>query len=159
MSELFANYANFILFIHVFAALFWVGGMLAIRLAVHPALQHIEDPKVRLARTLEILKYFFSYVVFMIILLLASAIIMAVGLGFKGTPLNSVVLVKEGIWTIMTILFTIIYIRRNQAEKLFISGDLAGAKQKLAPIATYLIPINIALGIAALYFGGVLRGF
>ena len=159
MSELFANYANFILFIHVFAALFWVGGMLAIRLAVHPALQHIEDPKVRLARTLEILKYFFSYVIFMIILLLASAIIMAVGLGFKGTPLYSVVLVKEGIWTIMTILFTIIYIRRNQAEKLFVSGDLAGAKQKLAPIATYLIPINIALGIAALYFGGVLRGF
>jgi len=159
MSELFANYANFILFVHVFAALFWVGGMLAIRLAVHPALQHIEDPTVRLARTLEVLKYFFSYVVFMIILLLASAIIMAVGLGFKGTPLYSVVLVKEGIWTIMTILFTIIYIRRNQAEKLFISGDLAGAKQKLAPIATYLIPINIALGITALYFGGVLRGF
>ncbi len=159
MSELFANYANFILFVHVFAALFWVGGMLAIRLAVHPALQHIEDPKVRLARTLEILKYFFSYVVFMIILLLASAIIMAVGLGFKGTPLYSVVLVKEGIWTIMTILFIIIYIRRDQAEKLFVSGDLAGAKQKLAPIATYLIPINIALGIAALYFGGVLRGF
>ena len=159
MSELFANYANFILFVHVFSALFWVGGMLAIRLAVHPPLQHIEDPKVRLARTLEILKYFFSYVVFMIILLLASAIIMAVGLGFKGTPLYSVVLVKEGIWTIMTIVFTIIYIRRNQAEKLFISGDLAGAKQKLSPIATYLIPLNIALGIAALYFGGTLRGF
>ena len=159
MSDFFANYANFILFVHVFAALFWVGGMLAIRLAVHPALQHIEDPNIRLARTLEILKYFFSYVVFMIILLLASAIIMAVGLGFKGTPLYSVVLVKEAIWVIMVIVFTIIYIRRNQAEKLFIGGDLAGAKAKLAPIATYLIPINIALGIAALYFGGILRGF
>ena len=159
MSEFFANYANFILFVHVFAALFWVGGMLAIRLAVHPALQHIEDPNIRLARTLEILKYFFSYVIFMIILLLASAIVMAVGLGFKGTPLYSIVLVKEAIWVIMVIVFTIIYIRRNQAEKLFIGGDLAGAKQKLAPIATYLIPINIALGIAALYFGGILRGF
>ncbi|MEN8146029.1 MAG: hypothetical protein ABFR02_00255 [Campylobacterota bacterium] len=159
MSELFANYANFILFVHVFAALFWVGGMLAIRLAVHPALQHIEDPKIRLARTLEILKNFFSYVIFMIILLLASAVIMAVGLGFKGTPLYSIVLVKEAIWAIMVIVFIIIYIRRNQAEKLFIGGDLGGAKQKLAPIATYLIPINIALGIAALYFGGILRGF
>ncbi len=159
MSELFANYANFILFVHVFAAIFWVGGMLAIRLAVHPALQHIEDPKVRLARTLEILKNFFSYVVLMIVLLLASAIVMAVGLGFKGTPLYNIVLVKEAIWAIMVIVFTIIYIRRNQAEKLFIGGDLAGAKQKLAPIATYLIPINIALGVAALYFGGTLRGF
>jgi len=159
MSELFANYANFILFVHVFAAIFWVGGMLAIRLAVHPALQHIEDPKVRLARTLEILKNFFSYVILMIILLLASAIIMAVGLGFKGTPLYTIVLVKEAIWAIMVIVFIIIYVRRNQAEKLFISGDLVGAKQKLSPIATYLIPINIALGIAALYFGGTLRGF
>ena len=159
MSELFANYANFILFVHVFAAIFWVGGMLAIRLAVHPALQHIEDPNIRLARTLEILKNFFSYVVLMIVLLLASAIVMAVGLGFKGTPLYNIVLVKEAIWAIMVIVFTIIYIRRNQAEKLFIGGDLAGAKQKLAPIATYLIPINIALGVAALYFGGTLRGF
>ncbi len=159
MNELFANYANFILFVHVFAAIFWVGGMLAIRLAVHPALQHIEDPNIRLARTLEILKNFFSYVIFMIVLLLASAIVMAVGLGFKGTPLYNIVLVKEAIWAIMVIVFTIIYIRRNQAEKLFIGGDLAGAKQKLAPIATYLIPINIALGIAALYFGGTLRGF
>ena len=159
MSELFANYANFILFVHVFAAIFWVGGMLAIRLAVHPALQHIEDPKIRLARTLEILKNFFSYVILMIVLLLASAVIMAVGLGFKGTPLYSIVLVKEAIWAIMVIVFIIIYIRRNQAEKLFIGGDLAGAKQKLAPISTYLIPLNIALGIAALYFGGTLRGF
>ncbi len=159
MSEFFANYANFILFVHVFAALFWVGGMLAIRLAVHPALQHIEDPKVRLARTLEILKNFFSYVILMIVLLLASAVIMAVGLGFKGTPLYNIVLVKEAIWAIMVIVFIIIYIRRNQAEKLFIGGDLAGAKQKLAPISTYLIPLNIALGIAALYFGGTLRGF
>lgn len=159
MSELFANYANFILFVHVFSAIFWVGGMLAIRLAVHPALQHIEDPTIRLARTLEILKTFFSYVVVMIILLLASAIIMAVGMGFKGTPLYTIVLVKEAIWTIMTVVFAVIYVRRNQAEKLFISGDLPGAKKKLAPIATYLIPINIALGIAALYFGGTLRGF
>ncbi len=159
MSELFANYANFILFVHVFAAIFWVGGMMAIRLAVHPALQHIEDPTIRLARTLEILKTFFSYVIVMIVLLLASAIIMAVGLGFKGTPLYTIVLVKEAIWAIMVIVFIIIYLRRNQAEKLFISGDLAGAKQKLSPIATYLIPINIALGIAALYFGGTLRGF
>ena len=159
MTELFSNYANIILFVHVFAALFWVGGMLAIRLAVHPALQNIEDPNIRLARTLEILKRFFSYVILMIILLLASAIIMSVGLGFKGTPLYKVVLVKEGIWTLMAVIFAIIYIRRNQAEKLFISGDLAGAKAKLAPIATYLIPINIALGIGALYFGGILRGF
>ena len=159
MSELFANYANFILFVHVFAAIFWVGGMLAIRLAVHPALQHIEDPKIRLARTLEILKNFFSYVILMIVLLLASAVIMAVGLGFKGTPLYNIVLVKEAIWAIMVIVFIIIYIRRNQAEKLFIGGDLAGAKAKLAPISTYLIPLNIALGIAALYFGGTLRGF
>ncbi len=159
--EFFGNYAGIILFFHVFSAIFWVGGMMAIRLAVHPSLQHIEDKTIRLARTLEILKNFFSLVIPLIVVLIATAGTMAIGLGFKhGDPsLYMVVHVKEGIWTLMVVIFAIIYIKRNKAEKLFISGDIDGAGEILKPISTYLIPINIAFGMAALYFGGVLRGF
>jgi len=159
--DFFNNNANMILFIHVMGAMVWVGGMIAIRFAVHPVLQQIEDSNIRLSKTLNIMKNFFNIVKVFIGLIVLSAVFMAVGLGFKESDpmLYQVVHIKEAIWTIMTILFTIMYLRRNKAEKYFISGDLSGAKEQLMPLSKWMIPLNIALGLFALILGGVLRGF
>ena len=161
MQELFQNYSAWVLFFHVAAAMVWVGGMIAIRFAVHPAMQHIEEPKVKLARTLELLGNFFTLVIAMIVILLFTGLIMSFGLNFKeGDPhLYKLTHVKEGIWLLMTLIFAVIYHRRNKAEQRFISGDMAAAKAYLEPISAYLIPMNIVLGMLALYLGGILRGF
>jgi uncharacterized membrane protein len=143
----------------VISAVIWVGGMIAIRFAVHYSMQNIEEPKVKLARTLEFLKRFFSMVIPAILTLLITAIIMIIALGFKGTELYSVVIIKEIIWSIMTLIFITIYIKRNKAQKAFDSGDFASAKNNLLPIATYFIPINIVLGLIAIFLGITLRGF
>jgi len=155
----FADNAFFVVFFHVLSAFVWVGGMIAIRGAVHPSLQHIEDPKVRMARTLEIMHRLFMIVLPFIIVLLITGGMMAIGMGFKGTPLYGMVHVKEAIWTIMTINYTWMFIKRNKAERLFVAGDLAGAKAVLAPIPNFMLPLNIALGIVALAVGITLRGF
>lgn len=159
MTDLFNSYSSLIVFLHVVSAVIWVGGMIAIRFAIHYSLQDIEDPKIKLGRTLEGLRRFFNMVIPMILILLFTAIIMIVALGFKGTPLYSIVIAKEIIWTIMTIVFITIYIKRNKAQKAFNSGDFANAKKQLTPLAKYLIPINIVLGIIAIYLGVTLRGF
>jgi len=156
---IFADYAFFIVFLHVLSAFVWVGGMMAIRGAVHPSLQHIEDPKVRMARTLEIMQRLFMIVLPFIVILIITGGIMAIGMGFKGTPLYGMVHLKEAIWTIMTINYSLMFIRRNKAERLFISGDLAGAKELLLPIPNFMLPLNIALGVVALAVGITLRGF
>jgi len=155
----FADNAFFVVFFHVLSAFVWVGGMIAIRGAVHPSLQHIDDPKVRLARTLEIMHRLFMIVMPFIIVLLVTGGMMAIGMGFKGTPLYGMVHVKEAIWTIMTINYTWMFIKRNKAERLFVAGDLAGAKAVLAPIPNVMLPLNIALGVVALAVGITLRGF
>ncbi len=59
----------------------------------------------------------------------------------------------------MTIVFIVIFIKRKQAQKAFDEGTLLLAKEKLLPIANYLIPINIVLGLIAIYLGVTLRGF
>lgn len=159
METLFNDFSTLIVFLHVLSAVLWVGGMIAIRFAVHYSLQEIKDPKIKLGRTLESLRRFFNMVIPAIILLLLTAIIMIIALGFKGTPLYSFVIAKEVIWTIMTVLFTIIFIKRKQAQKAFDTGAFALAKEKLTPIAQYLIPINIVLGLIAIYLGITLRGF
>ena len=159
MTEFFNNFSSIIVFLHVISAVIWVGGMIAIRFAVHYSIQNIEDPKVKLGRTLENLKRFFNIVIPTIITLLITAIIMIIALGFKGTALYNIVIVKEIIWTIMLIIFITIYMKRNKAQKAFDSGDFANTKKQLIPIATYFIPIYIVLGLIAIFLGITLRGF
>ena len=159
MTEFFNNFSSIIVFLHVISAVIWVGGMIAIRFAVHYSMQNIEDPKVKLGRTLENLKRFFNIVIPTIITLLITAIIMIIALGFKGTALYNIVIAKEIIWTIMLIIFITIYMKRNKAQKAFDNGDFANTKKQLIPIATYFIPINIVLGLVAIFLGITLRGF
>ncbi len=159
MSELFNNFSTLIIFLHVLSAIIWIGGMIVIRFAVHYSMQNIEEPKIKLGRTLENLKRFFSMVIPSIIILLITAIIMILSLGFKETELYKFVIAKEVIWTIMTIIFIVIYIKRNKAQKAFDGGDFLSAKNQLNPLAKYLIPINIFLGIVAVILGITLRGF
>lgn len=159
MTELFNSFAAPIIFLHVISAVLWVGGMIAIRFAIHHSMQEIAEPKIKIERTLENLRRFFNMVIPTIVLLLLTAIIMIIALGFKGTSLYSVVIAKEVIWTIMTIVFITVYIKRNKAQQAYELGDFLGAKNNLAPIAKYFIPLNIALGLIAIFLGVTLRGF
>ncbi len=159
METIFNNFSTLIVFLHVTSALIWVGGMIAIRFAVHYSMQELDDPKIKIGRTLETLRRFFNMVIPAIIILFATSIIMIIALGFKGTSLYNVVMTKEAIWTIMSIVFIIIFIKRKQAQKAFDEDELPIAKNKLLPIAKYLIPINIILGLLATFLGVILRGF
>ena len=173
MVELFGAYAHEIVFLHVLSAFVWVGGMIAIRLSVHPNLQLIEDPRVRLGKTLAITGRFFNIVIPFIILLIVTAVIMAVGLGFRAAAVDAsgniiseaayatyqLVHVKEVIWMLMAMNFSWMYLKRRKAQKLFDKGNLPEAKESVALIPRLLLPINIVLGIAALWLGVTLRGF
>ncbi|QKF80888.1 hypothetical protein [Halarcobacter ebronensis] len=158
MENLFHNFSSIIVFLHVFSAVIWVGGMIAIRFAVHYSMQEIEEPKVKIGRTLENLRRFFNMVIPSIVLLLLTAIIMIIALGFKGTPLYSFVIAKEAIWTVMTLVFIIIFRKRKNAQAAFDEGNITLAKDNLVIIAKYFIPLNIVLGLVAIYFGITLRG-
>lgn len=159
MSELFNNFSTLIIFLHLLSAIIWIGGMIVIRFAVHYSMQNIEEPKIRLARTLENLKRFFSMVIPSIVILLITALIMILALDFKETQLNKFIVIKELIWSLMTLIFIFIFIKRNKAQKAFDVGDFLSAKNHLIILAKYLIPINIVLGLFAVIFGIILRGY
>ena len=173
MVNLFGNYAHEIVFLHVLSAFIWVGGMIAVRFAVHPVMQSIDDPAIRLGKTLQITKNLFHIVMPFIAVLIVTAVLMAVGLGFRiaavdesGNVINQtaygmyqIVHAKEVIWTVMTANFTWMYLKRRKAQKLFDAGDLPAAKAAVAIVPKYLLPLNIVLGVAALWLGVTLRGF
>ena len=157
--ELFTNYAFYIVFLHVLGAIVWVGGMIGMRLAVHPGLQHIEVPKQRIARTLEIVRNLFMLVLPFIVIILLTGLIMGLAVGAPGTDEGVMVHIKEAVWTGMTVNYILMVRRRNRAERLFLSGDLAGARQTMEPLAKVMLPANIFLGVLALAVGVALRGF
>jgi len=155
MKELFNNYSTIIIFLHVISAVIWVGGMIAIRVAVHPSLHSIEDAKLRLGKTLEIVGRLFNLVMPFIIILLITAIIMIVALNLSG-PL---IYAKEAIWSVMSINYIYMYFKRKRAQKLFSSGNLAQAKEEVKDLPHKLLPINIILGVVAILLGVILRGY
>jgi len=159
MKTLFTEYASIIVFLHVLGGVVWVGAMIAMRVAVHPSMQSIDDGKIKLGKTLMIIGRLFNLVMPFIAILLFTAIVMLVGIGFKDTPLASTTYMKEAIWLIMTANYIYMYVLRVKAQKLFDMGNLVEAKAKVANIPNILLPINIFLGIVAIYLGVTLRGY
>jgi len=155
MKELFENYATIVIFLHILSAVIWVGGMIAIRFAVHPSLQSIDEPKIKLGKTLQIVGKLFYIVMPFIFISLTTALILIIGAGHSGW----VVHVKESIWTVMTLNYLFMFIKRAKAQKLFDNGDLKSAKQCVKLLPTILLPLNIVLGVGAIFFGVILRGF
>ncbi|NQY94156.1 MAG: hypothetical protein HRT43_08340, partial [Campylobacteraceae bacterium] len=62
MKELFLQAPALIVFLHVLSAVVWIGGMIAIRFAIHYSMQNIQEPQIKLGRTLENLQRFFNIV-------------------------------------------------------------------------------------------------
>jgi len=174
MTDLFANNGQFIVFIHVLSAIIWVGGMIAMRVAVHPVVSRggvtaeqmlksdvmvaMLEPKQRLGITLQSMGRLFNLVMPFIILLFATGLIMAIATGGHKGALKTLFLSKEIIWTIMAVNYTYMYVRRAKAWKLFELGKVKEAKAKMKWMANVLLPFNIVLGLVALWMGVSLRG-
>ena len=171
MIELFADYRTQIVFLHVISAVVWVGGMIAMKFAAHPSIIQIESPLHRLERISHALKRLFYIVSPFVIILIITAVIMAVGLGFREAAVDvshnvidenamfiyNLVHVKEGIWMLMAANLAGMMWFRTQADTLLLKGDTVKAKANLARIGNLMVPVNIILGITAIYLGVFLR--
>ena len=152
MADFFAEYRSIIIFLHVISAVIWVGGMITMRFAVHYSLIELEPP-LRLERTAHALKNLFKIVVPFVVILLITALIMAIALGLHHTELKVIAFTKEAIWFIMSINLFMMILRRNKAQKLIDKGEYAQAKPLLGLIGSVMVPVNIALGIIAIFLG------
>ncbi len=171
MTDLFWAHTELIVFLHVISAVIWVGGMVAMRFAAHHSFISIEDPKTRLARIAHALKRLFTIVLPFVIILIITAVLMAVGWDFRNAAVDAsgnvidenamkmynLVHLKEVIWMLMAMNLGVMIFLRSKAEKLLAADSMAEAKKKLSLIGTYLVPINITLGVIAIYMGVVLR--
>jgi len=156
MQEFFLEYKTIIVFFHVLSAVVWVGGMIAMKFAAHPSFVRIESPAKRLEHIAFALKGLFTIVVPFVIILLITAVIMIMGYSLSQTEFSMMGHIKEGIWSVMAVNLFVMILRRNRAQRLLEEGDMVGAKFSLELIGKYMVPVNIILGIVAIFLGSSL---
>jgi len=156
MEELFGEYKTIIVFLHVISAVVWVGGMVAMRFAAHQSFLEIEDPKQRLTRIAHALKRLFAIVFPFVIILILTAIVMIKGYSLSASEFSMLSHIKEGIWTVMFINLVVMIKRRNRAVEFLEAGDIKSAKFSLGMIGKYMVPLNIILGVVAIFLGSSL---
>ena len=156
MVDIFTSFGTEIVFFHIISAVIWVGGMIAVKFAVHPAMQLIATPTVRMSRSINIIQNLFHIIIPAILVLVITGIVMIYGFGHKGDPL---IHMKEGIWTVMLINFIVMYLRIKKADKLMRDKDdkLAEAKKQVEVVGKVMLPLNIVLGLVAIYIGASLH--
>ncbi|MDA7817148.1 hypothetical protein N9A28_03040 [Sulfurimonas sp.] len=153
MQDIFLDNRVVIVFLHVISAVVWVGGMIVMRYAAHQSFAEIESPEKRLERMAHALKRLFIIVFPFVIILIVTAVFMLLGYDIKNTEYRSLAHAKEGIWTVMFIALIVMILRRNKGAKLLAAGDTLGAKAQLEVIGKYMVPLNIILGVVAIFLG------
>ncbi len=153
MQDFFLEHKVIIVFLHVISAVVWVGGMVAMRFAAHQAFLKVESPHKRLENIAYALKRLFNIVLPFVVILIITAVFMIKGYGLSQSDFAPFSHIKEGVWTLMFINLLIMIYRRNRGEMLLNKGDMVGAKEQIELIGKFMVPLNIILGITAIFIG------
>ena len=124
--------------------------------AAHPSFMQIESPAHRLERIAHSLQRLFTIVVPFVLILFVTAVIMMKGYSLSESEFSTFSYAKEGIWSFMSVNLFLMIQRRNRAVRLLNEGNMLGAKFSLELIGKYMVPVNIILGIVAIFLGTTL---
>lgn len=134
-------------FLHLAAAVFWIGGMAFMMLALRPALAELEPPR-RLPLTGGVLRRFFVVVWISIGVLLATGLAMLGEIGMRSAPPGVHAMLAIGV--VMALLFAHLYFAPwRRMRTALAAGDLPEAGRRLGQVVL-LAKINLGLGWLAI---------
>ena len=166
------TFPNQIIFLHVFSAVIWVGGMISARYGRVKPLRSLSEPEDFIHETKRYTRFFKMMAPF-VILLFVTSVIMALSFhdnaydedGFvfsqSAVELLKMIHTKGGIWTVMAMNMGLMAWINFKASKSFNScsnvKECKRCKEALEIIYNYLMPVNIILGAVEIMLGVVLR--
>ena len=139
---------NLSLFVHLAAAIFWMGGMAFMVLALRPALHATQEPPVRLPLVVATLRRFFVVVIVSIVALLATGV--GLLLQVPGAQAPTCWHVMSGLGVLMMLVFGHIYFspwRKLQAAVARQEWPVGGKAMNQIAL---LVKVNLGLGWLAI---------
>jgi uncharacterized membrane protein len=139
---------NLLLFLHLAAAIFWMGGMSFTVMALRPALHAQLEPPVRLPLMVEVLRRFFVVVTISILVLLPTGVMMILEAPVGQVPRGWHVMAALG--GLMMLLFGHLTMAPwKQFKAATAAADWLQAGKRMQQI-TLLVKINLGLGWLAI---------
>ena len=139
---------SLLVFLHLAAAIFWMGGMAFVVLALRPAVAAQLAPPQRLPLMIAVLRRFFAVVVASIAVLLATGVPMLLQAPAGGTPRGWHVM--AGLGVLMMLVFGHIHFSPwRRAQRAVAAQDWPEGGKRLNQIAL-LVKINLGLGWLAI---------
>jgi uncharacterized membrane protein len=137
---------NLLLFVHLAAAIFWMGGMAFMLLALRPALGQLQPPQ-RLPLVAEVLRRFFAVVAASIAALLATGAVLIAGSGGSAPPGWHAM---AGLGVLMMLVFGhIFFVPYRRLKAAVAQADWPAAGAAMGQM-TLLVKVNMALGWIAI---------
>ncbi len=137
-----------ILFFHLAAAIFWVGGMAFMVMALRPVLHEQLAPPQRLPLIAAVLRRFFAVVAVSIAVLLATGLPMLLETGMAKAPPGWHAMLGLGL--IMMLVFGHIYFSPYRKLKLAVAAADWPQGGRCVGLITLLVKINLGLGWLAI---------
>lgn len=135
-------------FLHVLAAIVWLGGISFMLLALRPAAAELLAPPQRLTLIAQVLQRFFALVWVSIALLLLTGLVIILNVGMKHAPVGWHLMLGLGL--VMFTLFGHLYFGPFRRLKQAVSaGQWPEGGRHTGQIAT-LAGVNLALGVLAI---------
>lgn len=139
---------DLLLFLHLAAAIFWVGGMAFMVLALRPAAHALLQPPQRLPLMVQVLRRFFRVVVASIAVLLATGVPLLLQVPGAQAPRGWHVMAGLGI--LMVLVFGhIFFVPWRHAQRAVAAQDWPEGGLRMNQIAL-LVKVNLALGWLAI---------
>ena len=139
---------NLLLFLHLAAAILWVGGMAFVLMALRPAVAGLLQPPQRLPLMVQVLRRFFAVVLACIAVLLATGVPLLLQVPGAQAPRGWHVMAGLGI--VMILVFGHIWFAPwRRTQRAVAAQDWPEGGKRLNQIAT-LVKVNLALGFLAI---------
>jgi uncharacterized membrane protein len=139
---------NLLVFLHLAAAIFWMGGMAFVVLALRPALHVHWQPPQRLPLMVQVLRRFFVVVIASIVLLLGTGVPLLVQVPGAQAPTGWHAMAGLGI-LMMLVFAHIFFAPWRRAQRAVAAQDWPAGGQAMNQIAL-LVKVNLALGWIAI---------
>jgi uncharacterized membrane protein len=139
---------NLLLFLHLAAAVFWMGGMAFVVLALRPALHAQLQPPQRLPLMVQVLRRFFVVVIASIAVLLATGVPLLLQLPGAQAPRGWHAM--AGLGVLMVLVFGHIFFAPwRRAQRAVAAADWPEGGKRMNQIAL-LVKVNLTLGWLAI---------
>ncbi len=159
--EFFNDFPHYIVFLHAISMSLFIGVLFAMYVFVRPIIFKIKIPRVLYGTGIEFVKIFLIFATICLSIIIITGLLMCNGLGYKyGNPKISVIAdTIKILWVFMCIGCIYTYKNYLESKKYFEQNEYIHIHENLQLVFSYVIPLNCAISIIAVYLSVFLRGY